>query len=81
MEIVQHIILVEKTRLIAIMMGNVRKVTNVELTIAEANLVLKNFMIVALICLKIIALLKILVDLTKEIVILMLRVWKVLPVE
>ena len=39
--------LVERMRVTVIMMGNVRKITSVELTIAEVHLALNLFMIAA----------------------------------
>ena len=57
------------------MMVNARKITSVELTIAEVHLAMNLFMIAASIQKKIFAPLKILVDMIKVIVIQMLSVW------
>ena len=64
-----------------IMIVNVRKITNVEMKIAEVHLALNLFMIVATVWKKIFAQLKILVEWIKVIVILMLRVWMDLSVD
>ena len=64
-----------------IMMDNARKITSVELTIAEVHLALNIFMIVALVQKKISAQLKILVEWIKVIAILMLSVWMDLSVD
>ena len=72
---------VERMRVTVIMMGNAKKVTNVELTIAEVLQALNLFMIVATVQKKIFAQLKILVELIKGIVILMLSVWMDLSVD
>ena len=63
------------------MMGNVKKITSVELTIADILLALNHFMIAALVQKKIFAQLKILVEQIKVIVILILSVWMDLSVE
>ena len=72
---------VERMKETVIMMGNARKVTSVELTIAEVCLTLNLFMIVATVQKKIFALLKILVGWIKVIVILMSSVWMDLSVD
>ena len=63
------------------MMVNARKVTSVELTIAEVLLALNLFMTVATVLKKIFAQLKILVESMKVIVILMLCVWMDMSVD
>ena len=63
------------------MMVNARKITSVELTIAEVRLALNLFMIVATVQKKIYAQLEILVEWIKVIVIQMLSVWKDLSVD
>ena len=63
------------------MMDIARKITNVELTIAEVCLALNLFMIVALVQKKISAQLKILVEWIKVIVILIMSVWMDLSVD
>ena len=63
------------------MMDNVRKITNVELTIAEVHLAMNLFMIAVTVQKKIFAPLKILVEQIKVIVIQMLSVWKDLSVD
>ena len=73
--------LVERMRVTVIMMGNVRKITSVELTIAEVHLALNLFMIAATVWRRIYAALKIRVELIKVIVILMSSVWMDLSVD
>ena len=72
---------VERMKETVIMMGNARKVTSVELTIAGFLLALNLFMIVATVQKKIFAQLKILVEYIKVIVILMSSVWMDLCVD
>ena len=64
-----------------IMMDNARKITSVELTIAEVHLAMNLFMIAALVQKKIFAQLKILVELIKGIVIPISSVWMDLSVD
>ena len=49
MEVVLVVTLVVKMRVTVIMMANVRKITSVELTIAEVYLALNLFMIAAIV--------------------------------
>ena len=81
LEIVQSATLVEKMKETVIIMDIARKITSVELTIAEAHLALTLIMIVAIVQKKIYAPLKILVELIKGIVIQMLSVWMDLSVD
>ena len=81
LEVVLIATLVEKMRETVIMMVNARKITSVELTIAEVLLDLNLFMIVATAQEKIFALLKILVQRIKVIVILISIVWMDLSVD
>ena len=69
MEVVLVATLVEKMRETVIMMESVRKITNVELTIAEFHLALNLFMIAATVKKKIFALLIVLVEKIRVIVI------------
>ena len=79
MEIVLYVALpaihVERTKATVIMMVNARKVTSVELIIAEVHLALNHFMIAAIVSKKIFVHLKVLVELIKVTVTLMLSVW------
>ena len=81
MELVLLAISVERMKETVIMMGNARKVTNVELSIAGFHLALNLFMIVATVYKKIFAQLKILVEWIKVSVILMSSVWMDLSVD
>ena len=81
MEVVLVATLVEKMKETVIMTGNVRKITGVELTIAEVHLAMNLFMIAATVWRRIYAALKIRVELIKVIVILMLSVWMDLSVD
>ena len=66
----------EKTKGTVIMMSNVKKITNVELTTAKICLALSLFMIVAMIQRKVFVHLKISVILTKVIAMIMMSVQK-----
>ena len=81
LEVVLIATLVGKMRETVIMMVNARKITNVELTIAEVHLAMNLFMIAATVWRRIYAALKIGVELIKVIVILMLSVWMDLSVD
>ena len=73
MEVVLVTTLVERMRVIVILIVNAMKIINVELTIAEVHLALNLFMIVAILWKKVFAQLKIPVGKIKEIVIMMLN--------
>ena len=75
LEVVLIVTLVEKMMETVIMMDNARKITSVELTIAEVHLAMNLFMIAALVQKKIFAQFKIIVEWIKVIVIQMLIVW------
>ena len=81
LEVVLIVTLVEKMMETVIMMDNARKITSVELTIAEVHLAMNRFLIAALVQKKIFAQLKILVELIKGIVIPILSVWMDLSVD
>ena len=81
MEVVLKSTPVERMKETVIMMMNARKITSVELTIAEVLLALNLFMIVAIVYKKIFALFKILVEWIKVIAILMPSVWMGLSVD
>ena len=81
LEVVLPATLVEKMKETVIMMVNARKITSVELTIAEVLLDLNLFMIVATVQKKIFAQLKIHVEWIKVIVTPILSVWMDLYVD